>query len=73
MGNITLAIPEDVHKDMKSFSEVRWSEVARKAIVAKLETLKMAEKLAKKSKITQSDADAFSKKIKTSANKRFLA
>ena len=73
MGNITLAIPEDVHKGMKSFSEVRWSEVARKAIVEKLETLKMAEKLAKKSKITQSDVDAFSKKIKASANKRFLA
>ena len=72
MGNITLAIPEDVHKQMKQFSEVRWSEVARKAFVEKLETLQLAEKLAKKSKITMKDVKDFSKKIKTAASKRFL-
>ncbi|MEA2036481.1 MAG: hypothetical protein U9O94_03170 [Nanoarchaeota archaeon] len=73
MGNITLAIPDDVHRQMKGFTEVRWSEVARKAIVGKLETLKIAEKLASKSKITQKDIDDFSKKVKSSATKRFLA
>ena len=73
MGNITLAIPDDVRRDMKNFSEVRWSEVARKAIVSKLETLKLADSLAKKSKLTRADIDKFSKKIKNSATKRFLA
>jgi hypothetical protein len=53
MANITLSIPDTVHKEMKQFSEVRWSEVARKAITEKIETLKMADKLASKSKLTQ--------------------
>lgn len=72
MGNITLAMPEEVSIDMKHFSEVRWSEVARKAIVEKIETLKFAEKLAKKSKLTKEDVEDFSKKIKSFATKRFM-
>lgn len=72
MGNITLAMPEEVFIDMKHFSEVRWSEVARKAIVEKIETLKFAEKLAKKSKLTKEDVEDFSKKIKSFATKRFM-
>ena len=72
MGNMTLAIPDDVQIEMKHFSEVRWSEVARKAILQKIEALKMAEKLAEKSKLTQKDVDDFNKKIKSLAGKRFL-
>lgn len=73
MGNITLAIPDDVHEEMRHFSEVKWSEVARKAIVDRIETLKLAEALAKKSKLTTKDLEAFNKKIKSAAAKRFLA
>ena len=73
MGNITLAIPDGIHHEMRKFSEVRWSEVARKAIVNRLETLKLAESLAKKSKLTKEDVKEFSKKIKAAANKRFPA
>ncbi len=72
MTNITLSIPDDVHQDMKQFSEVRWSEVARKAIVERIEVLKLAESLAKKSKLTEQDILEFSKKIKSSASKRFI-
>jgi hypothetical protein len=73
MANITLSIPESVHRDMKNFSEVRWSEVARKAITERIETLKIADKLANKSKLTQEDVEEFSRKIKSSASKRFMA
>jgi hypothetical protein len=73
MANITLSVPDNVHKEMKKFSEIRWSEVARKAILNKLETLKMAEKLASKSKLTEKDVEEFSRKIKGSATKRFMA
>ncbi len=72
MGNMTLSIPNDVQDEMKHFSEVRWSEVARKAIIEKIEALKLAEKLAGKSKLTQKDIDDFNKKIKFLAGKRFL-
>ncbi|MFW6014508.1 MAG: hypothetical protein ACOCQG_05005 [Candidatus Nanoarchaeia archaeon] len=71
MGNMTLSIPNEIQDDMKQFSEVKWSEVARKAIVEKLETLKLAESLAKKSKLTKKDVEDFNKKIKSSA--RFMS
>ena len=39
MPNITLSIPEDVYKRMKKYGEVKWSEVARKAIMEYLRRL----------------------------------
>ena len=71
MGNITLSLPEEVHENMKQFPEVKWSQVARRAIMEKLDTLKIAEILAKKSKLTKKDVDKFSKKIKAEASKKF--
>lgn len=73
MGNMTLSIPNNIQEEMKQFSEVKWSEVARKAIIDKIETLKLAEKLAKKSKLTIQDVEDFNKKMKHLAGKRFLA
>ena len=73
MANITLYVPEKIRKDMKQFSEIRWSEVARKAIIERLETLKMAEKIASKSKLTEKDVEEFSRKLKRNATKRFIS
>ena len=39
MPNITLSIPEDIYKKMKKYSEIKWSEVIRKAIADYLEKL----------------------------------
>jgi predicted CopG family antitoxin len=69
---MTLSMPNDVYEEMQKFSEVKWSEVARKAIITKLETLKLADEIASKSKLTQQDVDEFSKKINSLATKRFL-
>ena len=73
MGNITLSVPNDVFAQMKHFSEVKWSEVARKAIIEKIETFQLADRLAKKGRLTKKDVEQFSQKIKSAANKRFLA
>ena len=72
MGNMTLSIPNEMQEEMKNFSEIKWSEVARKAIQERLELLKLAEHLAKKSKLKEEDINEFSKKIKSLATKRFL-
>lgn len=72
MGNMTLSMPDDVQKKMKHFSEVKWSEVARKAIIERVESLLLAEKLAQKSKLTEKDIEEFSKKIKSAATQRFI-
>jgi len=39
MPNVTLSVPEEVYQKMKKRSDVRWSEVARRAIVNQLERL----------------------------------
>ncbi|MBS3058199.1 MAG: hypothetical protein J4478_02245 [Candidatus Diapherotrites archaeon] len=36
---MTFAIPEQIHKIMKKHSEIKWSEVARKAIEKKAREL----------------------------------
>lgn len=72
MANMTIAIPDKLHKELKKFSDVRWSEVARKAIVGKLETLQEIERITNKSKLTSKDVEEFSKLVKKSSNKRFM-
>ena len=71
MVNTTLSIPKELHKKMKKFSELRWSEIARKAIEQKIDDLETIERIAKKSKLTKKDADEISEKIKRSASNRF--
>ncbi|HLC58449.1 MAG TPA: hypothetical protein VJI68_01165 [Candidatus Nanoarchaeia archaeon] len=72
MVNMTLALPEDIHSKMKHFSEIKWTEVARKAIENKLKDLEVLEKIASKSKLTQKDMEELGKKIKMAASKRFM-
>jgi hypothetical protein len=63
MPNVTLAIPEDLHTKMKEHSEIRWSEVVRKSISEKIETLEMMDKLTNKSKLSKKDVDEIAHKI----------
>lgn len=72
MGNITLSMPDELLKKMKLFNELKWSEVARRAIEQRINDLESIENIAKKSKLTKKDIEEFSKKIKSSATKRFL-
>jgi hypothetical protein len=72
MTNITLAIPDEIHTQMRHHTEIRWSEVARRAIVEKLETLRQAEAIAEKSRLTPKDARTLDRKVKSAATKRFL-
>jgi len=71
MANITLAIPDELHKKMKQLSEIRWSEVARRAIEQRVNDLEVMNKIASKSKITDKEIREISKKIKRSAAIRF--
>ncbi len=73
MANVTLSLPEKLHKRMKKFSEVRWSEVARKAIENKVTDLELLEKLTSKSKLTEKDAEEISMLINKEVAKRLLS
>jgi hypothetical protein len=47
MANITLSIPERLRAEMGKHSEIRWSEVARNAILEKIVQLRKLEILRK--------------------------
>jgi len=70
MTNVTLALPNDLHDRMKQHSEIRWSEVIRKTIAEKVDTLDMIDKLTNKSKLTQNDVDEISKMIDSNVAKK---
>ena len=70
MPNMTLAIPEELHNKMKKHSEIRWSEVVRKSISEKIESMELLEKLAKRSRLTQKDADEIALKVDAAVAKR---
>lgn len=72
MPNITLSIPEDLHKKMKKHSEIRWSEVVRKALADKVSDLEYMERITSKSRLTLREADEFADKISTSAYEKFM-
>ena len=74
MANMTLAIPDELRTEMKKFPEIKWSEVARTAIIERLnnqEKLKLVNKLLEKSQFTRKDAEEINKKVKSSSSKRF--
>ena len=53
---MTLAIPNDLKKEMGEFPIINWSEVAREAIREKLNELRLLKKISLKSKLTEKDA-----------------
>jgi len=71
MTNMTLSIPGELHKKMKKFTEIKWSEVARKAIEQRVNDLEVIEGIISKSKLTKKDAEEISKKINRAASLRF--
>lgn len=70
MVNITLSMPKEVHKEMKKHPEIRWSEVARQAIIKKIGDMKLLDKLLSKSTLKIEDAEELDKIIKAGIWKR---
>lgn len=71
MANMTLAIPEDLHEQMQKHSEIKWSEVARKAFQKEVRALEIVEKILEKSEFTEQDAEEIGHKVKKEIRKRF--
>jgi hypothetical protein len=56
MVSLTLAVPDDLKKEMDRYPELNWSAVARKAIEEKVALLKRLNELTANSKLTEKDA-----------------
>ena len=71
MANMTLSIPEALHKEIKAHTEIKWSEVARQAFEKKVKELHCMDVILQKSTLTQEDANEIGHKLKREINKRF--
>ncbi len=74
MSSITLTVSDEVKAELKKFSWVNWSEVAREVMKRQeklREEFEVFKSIISKSKLSESDALAFGKEVKQSMHKRY--
>lgn len=71
MVNLTLSLPDQLYERMQQHRELKWSEIARQAFQKKLIEIEIMEKILKKSKLTEEDAEKIGHKVKAEIRKRF--
>ena len=64
MASLTLAIPTVLQRKMKEFKYINWSEVARSAIIDKVQLLEKMDKLLSKGTLTEEDTIKYGRMIK---------
>ena len=64
MTNMTLAIPEELHKIIKKHKEIKWTEIARKAMWDQARKIELIDNLLSKSELTDKDSIEIGRKIK---------
>jgi hypothetical protein len=70
MPNVTLSISKELHDEMRRHPEVKWSEVARKALLVEVERLHIFDELLSGSKLTIEDSVRLGRKINRAAAAR---
>lgn len=64
MTNMTLSIPEELMKIMRKHTQIKWSEVARRAIWDEAKKIEIMDRILSKSKLTEKDVEEIGKKVK---------
>jgi len=72
MPNMTMAIPDELHVVVKKHSEIKWSEIARKAMWEQAKKLELMDAITKKSKLNEKDVLEIDEKVKAGLLKRYL-
>jgi len=73
MASLTLAVPTELKQKMDSFKYINWSEVARAAIINKVQILQKMDKLLSKSTLTEEDTIKYGRVINKRIWKRHTA
>ena len=64
MPTMTLSIPEDLYKIIKSHNEIKWSEIARRAMWEYAMKLELMDRILSKSELTDEDVEEIDRLIK---------
>jgi len=73
MPSMTLSIPEELHSLIKRHNEIRWSEIARRAMWEYARKLQELDRIAAGSKMTEENAARIGKKIKKAVQGHYRA
>jgi predicted GIY-YIG superfamily endonuclease len=71
MPNVTLSVPEDLHRRMKEHPEVKWSEVIRRVLAEKIRDLERMDRIAARSALAAEDVDALDHLLKEGLVRRY--
>lgn len=71
MGTLSVSVPDDLREQMIGLEEINWSAVARRAFEEKIKEVEFLKSIAKKSKLTNKDAEELAAKINQSMAKKF--
>ena len=64
MPNMTISVPDDLYEIMKKHREIKWSEIARRAMWEYAKKLELLDILLENSELTDEDVSELAKKIK---------
>ena len=65
MPNMTLSLPDEVYRIVKTHKEIRWSEVARRAIEEYAKKLAVLDTMTQKSELSEEDVMNLDTAVKT--------
>ena len=71
MVSITLAVPEELKKEMENYPEINWSAVAREAIKHKILLLQKFRQFSSESGLTEEDAIRLGSEVNKALAKRY--
>ena len=71
MPNMTLSLPDDVYKIVKNHKEVRWSEIARRAIEDYAKKIALLNTMTAQSDLTEEDIMKLDTKIKSGIQQHY--
>ena len=71
MVNVTFAVPEELHEIMRRHPEIKWSEIARKAMWEYAQKLELMKKIVSDSRLSEKDVLELDKKVKAEMSEKY--
>jgi len=69
--NVTFAVPEELHEIMRRHPEIKWSEIARKAMWEYARKLELMERVVSESRLSENGVLDLDKKVKAEVSEKY--
>jgi hypothetical protein len=70
MPNMTFAVPEELHREIRKHKDIRWAEIARRALAREVHRLHIYDRLLANSQLTEADAIEIGRSIRRRESRR---